>query len=382
MLRISALCVLIYCVSVITLLEKSYAQGCSDVLVKNEISSFRDSHTKLSYYYEWSNERFEKARKDVSGEGSATIFGVPIKSMGSYSEFKQMLGKEAKSVGYTYSNDRANSYITSFLPPKAINAWLKCMQKTEKLLLWVSHISDKGAIVKVVYNPGFDPKTIRRVETERINLLNSGLRPLKGKWKSKRRHELMLQRTVAGQESRFSVTVGSITRAKVLPVPPPIVETLSNGSPCANDAECSDGTCRPGPMAYGVSYCMDSTLTCAAPNVAGASLGAKKNFSGQPHVCARPPKGFEGPPRYFLAGVLPPSPKSVANGRLCSADAECKTGYCYPGPGDGSVRYCMAKAMNCALPGTDGVRCGFFAVIGGKVMICRRPGGSRARITD
>ncbi len=55
-------------------------------------------------------------------------------------------------------------------------------------------------------------------------------------------------------------------------------------------------------------------------------------------------------------GVVKPSPKSIANGNECTSDADCKSGYCYPGPSANTLEkfYCLAKEKNCAFSGSDG----------------------------
>lgn len=49
------------------------------------------------------------------------------------------------------------------------------------------------------------------------------------------------------------------------------------------------------------------------------------------------------------------------NGEKCSAASDCGSGNCYPGPqatGSTHLKYCIAKDMNCAVPGFDGARYG------------------------
>lgn len=57
---------------------------------------------------------------------------------------------------------------------------------------------------------------------------------------------------------------------------------------------------------------------------------------------------------YDLAAQSAKEPGSVNNGQRCTGDEECGSGRCYPGPGDGTFKLCIARSKNCAWPNSDG----------------------------
>lgn len=89
-------------------------------------------------------------------------------------------------------------------------------------------------------------------------------------------------------------------------------------------------------------------------------------------------------------------PKPKANGEQCAfmgggpiteemykeADAKCKSGSCFPGPGKGGINiawYCVASSMNCAVPGLDGVRFGAQCNVASGSLTCMNTGAGRGR---
>ena len=64
---------------------------------------------------------------------------------------------------------------------------------------------------------------------------------------------------------------------------------------------------------------------------------------------------------------------AVTNGDTCSAHSECSSGYCYPGPEN--QKYCIARASNCARPGTDGVLFDTSYSYNGKTYACMAGNG-------
>lgn len=65
--------------------------------------------------------------------------------------------------------------------------------------------------------------------------------------------------------------------------------------------------------------------------------------------------------------------ENTANGSVCEADQDCASGYCYAGPANSSVRYCLAPDRNCAVPGKHGVLYGETVEVGGQTFICAPP---------
>lgn len=80
---------------------------------------------------------------------------------------------------------------------------------------------------------------------------------------------------------------------------------------------------------------------------------------------------------------VPPTVKTrLRTGEVCTGNAQCASGHCYPGPGLGERQYCLAADMNCAWPGEAGYKFGTKKrhPDDGRWVVCMRPGsGSRAR---
>lgn len=78
----------------------------------------------------------------------------------------------------------------------------------------------------------------------------------------------------------------------------------------------------------------------------------------------------------------------IKDQRILSAlDSNCASGYCYPGPTAGGRRetewYCLRADLNCAWPGSEGLRYGQTKSHAGAELKCRNPGnGHRARTSD
>ena len=62
-----------------------------------------------------------------------------------------------------------------------------------------------------------------------------------------------------------------------------------------------------------------------------------------------------------------------ANGERCVLATQCESKYCYPGPGDDAVRYCLDRSLNCAYPGMDGFQYGDRVSFQGGLYECFAP---------
>lgn len=75
-------------------------------------------------------------------------------------------------------------------------------------------------------------------------------------------------------------------------------------------------------------------------------------------------------------GMGPATGTRVRNGEICQDNKNCLSESCYPGP-DGK-EYCIARAMNCAVPGGEGARYRETIRFDGSTYECYRPGTGRA----
>ena len=68
--------------------------------------------------------------------------------------------------------------------------------------------------------------------------------------------------------------------------------------------------------------------------------------------------------------------KSQLHGSECNQASDCVSNYCYPGPQAGT-KFCLRQDLNCAFPGSSGVRYGEVRVLGNKSYECHNPGGGQ-----
>jgi len=73
--------------------------------------------------------------------------------------------------------------------------------------------------------------------------------------------------------------------------------------------------------------------------------------------------------------------KRLPNGKACNSKKECQSCYCYPGPEEGN--FCLAASLNCAFPGSNGVRYGSIVSLDEKTFKCINPrDGGKARYVE
>ncbi|GJL52371.1 MAG: hypothetical protein NPIRA01_35980 [Nitrospirales bacterium] len=68
----------------------------------------------------------------------------------------------------------------------------------------------------------------------------------------------------------------------------------------------------------------------------------------------------------------------LRNGMECSINAQCKSGYCYPGPPDNKTHYCLARRFNCSFPNSEGVFYEETRMFEGKKYQCHNPKDGRS----
>lgn len=157
------------------------------------------------------------------------------------------------------------------------------------------------------------------------------------------------------------------------------IGNLFNGDECKQDSDCRSGSCYPGPGYGDPKYCMAKNRNCAWPDSDGFMYGAELSFEGYPVRCMDPGSGSRSRFAYY-AGEPGPIVGGRNNGESCQQDKDCRSSYCYPGPGYGTDNYCIAAEKNCAWPGTNGYMYGTTATWEGFPVRCMDPGsGSIAR---
>jgi hypothetical protein len=208
---------LLFAAAAVMISCSAYAQSeCDKVLIETKISSYSNDYARLSYYYLWDRTRFDQARTDASGEGAAILDGLPIKAMVSFSDFRKHLEHEMRQINLQTETSAIRSYVTSYLPETVTTTWLDCM-RSRRLSLWVKQLTDAGAVLKLMYIAGPDPRTLA-VRIDRVNLSRDGLGALQGMWNSDHDLELTVRHLRAGKQAQLAVGVGATSRVAIIPV--------------------------------------------------------------------------------------------------------------------------------------------------------------------
>jgi hypothetical protein len=142
----------------------------------------------------------------------------------------------------------------------------------------------------------------------------------------------------------------------------------ANGLACGAPGDCQSNYCYPVPT-HG-SFCIAPEKNCARPGTDGALWNESFTYEGDKYSCVSG-QGL----------IKEVAPATLADGAACGTGSECKSGYCYPVPGDRS--YCIAKDRNCARPGTSGAVWNESFVHLGRALVCDKdPAGAFVGLRD
>jgi len=147
--------------------SNSIAQGqdCGDLL-KPDITSIQSSdHVRLSYLHSMTKEAFDKASHSAGLEGNILVDAVPLKLLGSYSDFRERLQKESDILRYDYNRERSLWYYTTRVPNERSEAFLDCVNGSNLRMRIADRTNDARLALKIAWTaPAGSAKTTAVVD--------------------------------------------------------------------------------------------------------------------------------------------------------------------------------------------------------------------------
>lgn len=242
--------------------NNAYSQEnrCSDALVEDRVSIFDNEPIALSYYYLWSEKRFNKEKENIDKDTQAIIYGIPVESNTSYESFHTALDEKADIIEYNYNRDEAITYLTSGLKSENVDNWLECLHfRKENLILWVVDLEEDTAVIKIKYTTPRNVTGSIGAKPSLQNIVSESLSSLEGTWDNNREHAISVKRESNGEKAFFTLSVGTaITKTVSLPAAP---------KPALEKLDCSLST------SYTLNKQCPSGASYVGPNVPGGSRG-------------------------------------------------------------------------------------------------------------
>lgn len=185
----------------------------------------KDDSVRLSFLKIIDKEYFKESRRGVATGGDVIVEGIPISGYGNYDEFDQARSREFEKYQFDYASDSALSYVTQFLSPTGLQAYLACVdrnaQSTSGVHVWAKSITSEKVSISVLWNPpvgaAIKGKAIVQMSGADNGILSHPL--FKTEWGVNETRTIDITR-FADQEFRFTINMNGYSNSVVVALPP------------------------------------------------------------------------------------------------------------------------------------------------------------------